>query len=465
MSEFESLVNKLLDQKPELTREELDEKIKEKKDKIGSGYLTDQGALFLIAADMEVPLAEPQQTNISLSDLYAGAKEVSLESRLLNISPTKKFSRKDGSSLSLRTMTVYDGKSSASVKLWDEKATEPQLDKLKPGDMIKIIKAYVKSDLNGNPTLNIGSGSTIEQSADSTNIPNIESITKDVSQVKEGERDLVVTGTLDGQIIPMEFTNSRGIPGKAIRFRLKGNEGNPLRVVLWGKDESSIPRVISNDAKVRLLGVKTRNGNQGLEIHGNDSTMIEIEGRNEIDPLIVRIISTTKSDTGNTMILGVDNQKKLFNILDSSKLTDSFEEGDTIECMPSKIQSFSVTLDADSFVRKIDNDESIPTLKEMRTKISDVKIDNDYCIEAIILKIPERREVQTKSGDSISLSEMFVEDDSGQIWVKGWRNQARLIDKCQIGEIISITGLNARSGLEGRTELFLTPYSKIIKKN
>jgi replication factor A1 len=81
------------------------------------------------------------------------------------------------------------------------------------------------------------------------------------------------------------------------------------------------------------------------------------------------------------------------------------------------------------------------------------------------LKVPERREVQTKSGESIALSEMFVEDDTGSIWVKGWRNQARIIDKCELGEIVSITGLNAKAGLEGRIELFLTAFSKIIKKN
>jgi replication factor A1 len=34
-----------------------------------------------------------------------------------------------------------------------------------------------------------------------------------------------------------------------------------------------------------------------------------------------------------------------------------------------------------------------------------------------------------------------------------------------LGEIISITGLNAKPGLEGRIELFVTPFSKIIKKN
>ena len=100
--------------------------------------------------------------------------------------------------------------------------------------------------------------------------------------------------------------------------------------------------------------------------------------------------------------------------------------------------------------------ENIPSISDLRTKISDVKVGNDYCIEAIILKIPGRREVQTKTGELISLSEMFVEDDTGQIWLKGWRNQARLLDNFSIGEIISVTGVTARSGLEDRVELFLT---------
>ena len=155
----------------------------------------------------------------------------------------------------------------------------------------------------------------------------------------------------------------------------------------------------------------------------------------------------------------------MFNISDSSNTTSICKEGDVIECMPSKVYGNSVTLDENSFVRKLDEDDSIPTLSKFRTKISDIKANENYCIESIILKVPERKEVQTKTGESISLSEMFVEDDTGQIWVKGWRNQARLIDKCELGEIVSITGLNAKAGLEGRIELFLTAFSKIIKKN
>jgi replication factor A1 len=132
--------------------------------------------------------------------------------------------------------------------------------------------------------------------------------------------------------------------------------------------------------------------------------------------------------------------------------------------MPSKLYGNNITINGESFVRKIQED--LPGLAELRTKITDIKPDNNtYCIEAIILKAPERKNVQTKTGETITLSEMYVEDDTAQIWLKGWRNQARLLDECSIGEIISVTGVTAKQGLEGRTELSLTPYSSIKKKN
>ena len=467
MSESQDLINKLLEQKSELTKEIIDQKIIEKKEKIGAGYLTDQGALFLIASDYGITLSESQKIEVSLKDLYAGAKEVSLETRILNISPTKQFSRKDGSTFDLRTMTVYDSDSTASVKLWDEKANLPGIENLKPGDLIKIIKAYVKSDLDGSPTINIGSGSNIETIDTESQIPMIDKITKDISELQEGQKDLVISGMIDGIISGMQFTNSRGQPGTALRMRLKGKEGSGMRVVLWGKDESLIPNMISQSANVKLLGVRVKSGNQGLEIHGNEATIIEIEGGKETEPIIARILSIITTETGKNMIIATDNQKNIYNISDFSDSTSICAEGDVIECMPSKVYGSSVTLDENSFVRKLDNDETIPSLSKIRTKITDVKVDENCCIECIVLKVPGRKEIQTKSGESISLSEMFVEDDSGQIWVKGWRNQAKLIDKCELGEIISITGLNTKLNNfgEGRIELFLTAHSKIIKKN
>ena len=464
MSNFEELLSKLLEAAPELSRSVIEDRIAEKKDKIGSGYLTDQGALFLVASDLGISLEQSQRIEIELKDLFVGAKEVTVESRILNMSPTKQFTKKDGTPFLLRTMTVYDSNSTVSVKLWDEKANLPGIEELKPGDLVKIIKAYVKSDLTGAPTINIGSGSTIEPVKTDSSIPTLDSITVDVGTAKEDQKDLVISGTINGAINLMEFTNSRGQPSKALKFRIKGQNGNNLNVVLWGKDESILPRMIATNAKVRLLGVKTKNGNLGLEIHGNDATVVEIEVNKDVRPVIIRIISVDDASSGEKIVLGIDKSKNLFRITDVSDQLVSFTNGSVIECMPSKVFGNTIRLDQDSFTRKIE-DEDMPNVSDLRTKVSDIMEGNEYCIEAIILKAPDKRELQTKNGENIMLSEMFVEDDSGQIWVKGWREQANLLDNYTLGDIVSVLGVNAKAGLEGRIELFLKPYSKIFKKN
>ena len=464
MSEFEELISKLLEKVPELSRSVIEERINEKKEKVGAGYLTDQGAIFLVAADLGVSLEQTQNAEVAIKDLYIGAKEVTLESRVLNISPTKQFTKKDGSSFSLRTITVYDNNSTASVKLWDEKANLPGLEELKPGDLIKIIKAYVKSDLTGAPTINIGSGASIETSQSESDIVSIDSKITDVSEIKDDQRDLIVSGILGSAMSLLEFTNSKGQPSKALKFRLKGENKNLVNVVLWGKDESILPKVIGQDAKVKLFGVRTKTGMQGLEIHGNDATIINVEGDTEIQPTIVRLLAIEKDQAGNTTGLAIDKSKKLVRITDVANTIGSFAKDDILECMPSKIFGNTIQIDQDSFVRKID-DETVPTVAEIRTKITEVSEGNDYSVEAIVLKAPERKDIQTKSGENIQLSEMFVEDDSGQVWFIGWRQQADLMDSYTLGDIITILGVNARPGLEGKLDLVLTPYSKIIKKN
>ena len=463
MSEFEELISKLLEKVPELSRSVIEERINEKKEKVGAGYLTDQGAIFLVAADLGVSLEQTQNSEVAIKDLYIGAKEVTLESRVLNISPTKQFTKKDGSSFSLRTITVYDNNSTASVKLWDEKANLPGLEELKPGDLIKIIKAYVKSDLTGAPTINIGSGATIETSESESDIVSIDSKISDVSEIKDEQKDLIVVGTLGSAMSLLEFTNSKGQPSKALKFRLRGENKNLVNVVLWGKDESILPKVITQDAKVKLFGVRTKTGMQGLEIHGNDATIINVEGDAEIQPTIVRLLAIEKDQAGNTTGLAIDKSKKLVRITDVTNTIGSFVKDDILECMPSKIFGNTMQIDQDSFVRKID-DKTVPTIAEIRTKITKVSEGNDYSVEAIVLKAPERKDIQTKNGDNIQLSEMFVEDDSGQVWIKGWRQQADLMDSFTLGDIITILGVNARPGLEGKLDLVLTPYSKIIKK-
>ena len=49
--------------------------------------------------------------------------------------------------------------------------------------------------------------------------------------------------------------------------------------------------------------------------------------------------------------------------------------------------------------------------------------------------------------------------------LKRGEKQADLLSNLTLGDIITVLGVNAKPGLEGKLELVLTSYSKIIKKN
>ena len=466
MGEYESAIDAILEAHPEISRQAIDEKIAEKLKTVGNGYLTKRGAVHLVAADLGVKVSKNPMA-ADLKDAADGAKEISLRTRVMNISPVRQFTGRDGSPGAIRTMTVYDNASRMSVKLWNDKASLPGLEEIRPGDMIKIIKAYVKADRDGTPALNIGSDASVERDENQeTDIGGFDILEIDAGDVKEGGRNMVVAGKIQGQITDSEFTRkSDGRPGTVLRMTIGGKEGPPLRAVLWGKTKRDVPRYIPQGAGVRLVGVDAKGGNQGVEIHGNDATLLEVEGSDEVPPKIVRIVSKAAAPAG-TMILGVDAESRLAFISDTANMASAFSVGDLVEIMPTTAFGGSMSLDASSYVRPVEEgDAKVPACADIYAQIGSIKAGNTYVIKAIVLKTDERREIQTRAGDTVALAEMYVEDSTGQAWVKGWREQAGLVAGCSPGEIYEITGLNARAGLEGRVDLMLSPYSSISRQD
>ena len=90
----------------------------------------------------------------------------------------------------------------------------------------------MKSDLNGSPTLNVGSGSNIDSTTRESKIRLVDELTIDVSEAKENQDNMVVSGKIDGNITTLQFTNRRGEPGKGLRMRLKGKDGATKGVVI-----------------------------------------------------------------------------------------------------------------------------------------------------------------------------------------------------------------------------------------
>src|ERR671938_1823181 len=103
------MVDLFLKQKPEINAEQLREMIDEKKRNVGAGYLTDQGALFLVAADLGISFDSIPKAQSGLKDIYVGAKEVTVIGRIMNVYPAYKFTRKESNeTAATRTPVIYD---------------------------------------------------------------------------------------------------------------------------------------------------------------------------------------------------------------------------------------------------------------------------------------------------------------------------------------------------------------------
>ena len=451
--------------------------IDEKKRKVGAGYLTDQGALFLVAADLGVSFENVQKIRSGLKDLYIGAKDVTVIGRIMNIYPIYTFTRKESNEQSTtRTLVVYDNDSRVKVKLWDKHVAIPDEMGLQAGDIIKIVKGYVRAGLDGKPIINLGSNSAVETVRDdSASIPTIDSLAVSVDSITSTLDSAVIAGVVNANPRVTEFVNPRGEASKSLQLQIS-NEGNTrsLRAVIWNVDESRIPKVFKTGAKVRLIGVKVKQGNPqygsgDFEIHGDEGTVMQFsDSQDDVEVMPLRVVSVgEETGRGSFVCLAADRAGRPLTLTIDNTLVSSsqLEPGAMIECVPSRILGSSVVLSKDdSYIRLADDDSTFPKLSKFEAKIKDVQVSQDpYVIEAIVLQAPETADVNTKSGEAISVTSTLIGDDTGEIRLVGWRNQSAAVNKLTVGDRLRLAAVTAGLGREGKTELTLRQYSSIIR--
>src|SRR5438128_11242705 len=167
MYEFDSLVEEVLKNKPELSRNSLMEQIEEKKNTVGSGYLTDQGALFLIAGELGVRLERITSTDLGLKDLYVGANDITVVARVFAIYPISEYERKDGSGRGrYRRIGLFDSDNVAGVTRWDDRVEEVDQTGSTLDSPLRVFTGDGKQAFDGKPNANLGTRRTIEQMDD-----------------------------------------------------------------------------------------------------------------------------------------------------------------------------------------------------------------------------------------------------------------------------------------------------------
>lgn len=476
-SDFKTMVELLLERKADISAEQIKTLIEDKKKRIGAGYLTDQGALFLVAADLGISLERSSPNLQKLKDLYVGQRNVNVVGRVMSVYPTRTFLRRENNNevLHIRTLTILDGDAAIRLKLWENLVEFPEESGLRIGDLVRISRGYVKSGIDGRPALNIGDAGTIERVKESSvEIPLLENLARDVTSISSQSDNAIIFGKISSSPRIVEYRNTRGQESKALQFNVSNEEGTrTLRAIIWSINESKLPKILTVGSKIRLVGVRVKQGNaqygnSDFEIHGDEGTSVDIfKESTEPDVLLVKLISVRKDlATGFLECLAFQKDSKIYAVRIDPKLTKyPINSGTIIQFVPSMILGHQITLSSDdSYVSEIKDDSSFPPLETIETKILRiVNSDYPYILEGIVLQTPSVSNITTRNGENVELSETIIGDDTGEISLLGWREQASLVSGLKVGERVKILGAVTSISRDGRLQISLKPYSSINK--
>ncbi len=462
MHNIAALKAKILSQRRDLNEEGLNRLIEEKKKQIGAGYLSDAGACWLIASELGITVEDEAQPSddFTPTTLQLGVVEATVRGRVLSIHPTKTYSRRDGSSGRYRRMVIFDKESFLTVTLWDEASALPEQLSIKPGTLIRVVKGYVKAGLDGKPALHVGYRGSIEALHEDGGFTTLAELGKDVSEVKAGERNLVVKGVVDSEPKYSEFTRRDGSLGRVSQFYIKGKGEQRVRVVLWDSSLDTLNRVRVGGG-VMIVALRSKilpNGD--VELHGDEATTIHPYAV-EVSKKVLRLISKGASTQEATTILLVDearNIKQYFVKGDALQLIKDtpYDTLLEVDCQKSVIYSAS-----DLNIVKEDK-SGIPRSIELLTKIKDIKGTSDQLfLKVIALSKPMLQDVATKDGSTVRRAELIVGDETGEIKLNAWRELADKIITISPGERLLLRGVSSQVGRDGAQHLTVKAYTDV----
>ena len=439
MYDFEVLVGELLQSRPELNREELMRRIEQKKQTIGAGYLTDQGALFLVAGELGVSLRKAEaSSDMPIKDLYIGTNDVTVVARVLAVYPVSIYNKKDGGTGKYRRLVLFDGHNSVKLTVWDEMTEEIVKSGVAVDVPVRIVDGYVKQGLDGKPNLNLGKRGRVEVLTDekiAAKLIPMSAVTEKLGKLTQERQFMAVECVVNSEPRYSEFARSDGSPGSLFQFTVTGDTGKTeTRVVIWSP--SARPE-LRKGQKVLITNTRTRqSSNGGYELHGDAGTVVVPAPR--APPVELRVAAAGTSSSG-TVLLVVDRNGKLWTV-EKEREAKEPAIGDAVAVTPDSESGGRLYCKSKGSVSVV-SDSSVPSLEVLATKLRDAKDEtSQVMVEVIALSHGDAEDVILNDGTTVKKGELTIGDDTGEMKLVGWRELSGKVMGIQPGERLRVVG-------------------------
>lgn len=489
MSTVDELIEKILTQRKDLTREQVQSLIEAKKLDF-EGLLLDQGAARLVAEELLVETEPVAVPSMKVRDLVAGLNDTTLSGKVVSIEPSRDFVRQDGTAGRVLNVTLEDETGKVRCAIWDDKAVET----VKHGDItgkpITIRHGYTRTGLAGEVELNAGERSEITIGVGAATPAPITTI----GEIREPVIELNLLGIIHSQPRIYEF-NRNGQKGTVLRTTLTDSTGS-IPLVAWNERAEDLRNLKKSDI-LKVQGGRLRRDNIGrFEIHLDNMAQVailekppegfaipelKIQKISELKPdlpatsFVARVVGTSETQrvqrkTGESVDVSrllVGDETGIVSVSlwdDKAALASELKTGDIIQIEDARptlqLGQVSISAGRTASIQKL-KDKS-ETIEVKISKIAETGPQSGLvAVEGEVVADPELRDVTTGKGENIQVTSTRIRDGTGETRISFWRSHATEASKLQRGSRIRIYGLVAKPGLVGDMEFNTVQASKL----
>ncbi|MBI2128620.1 hypothetical protein HYU07_00125 [Candidatus Woesearchaeota archaeon] len=193
----ETIIEKIKE-KTNLSDNEIEDKIKEKLKHL-SGLISREGAAHIVANDLGVKIFEQVSGKLKIKNILAGMRNVETVGKITNVYELREFVSRERSG-KVASLVIGDETGSVRIVLWNDQANN--LEKIKQGDVIKIVGGYVRENF-GRLEVHINDKSRLIISPPGEAIgeiketeAKIQAKRKKINELKESEPNVELFGTI-----------------------------------------------------------------------------------------------------------------------------------------------------------------------------------------------------------------------------------------------------------------------------
>lgn len=483
-------VDTILEKRRDITREDLLRMIEERKReaRVSEAY-REVWAVFSVANELGVRLEEVSlEKEVKIGNIVSGLTNISTRGRVIAVLEPKEV-ESNGERIPITRVILGDSSGWCYLYLWREKASLLRELNIRPGDVIRVSRAYSKEGRLGTVEIHLGSVGSVSKAEDSLDMPARELFFKRLGDVGYADNIVNVKATVAGVSELKTFIGPRGDEGAVRRIVLaEGDVRVPL--TLWQEHSGKISEkdVFST---VLVAGARVRRGlSGGLELEldalgclevvswvgGLEYSTISKIGSGKPVNLKLQML---KMFSDNVVSVG-GRLRKFMDVIVSdgesyavltawNNLADRLRqvgEGKKVfflNLIP-KRWGRQVLLSTASVTTIVGVEEGDPGLRvpEEVYRVSELEQGlRRVHVEGVVSSKPEEQEIVSASGERIKTCRFSLVDDTGLVEVVAWRENTAKISWLTPGRSVRIKWCNVRERGIGGMRIEVTGDSDV----